>query len=141
MKNLESVFLTENTGLSSLGRLGPKLKFVDDFSAIIALNCGTNATLTALVWGSIRLMLRLASSAQDSLRDILDMLEELSFTLPRFQAYEKTLSLDGALEMALIDVYTEVICFYARSIHFFRSHPHVLFRRRAWEEFRTDFSN
>lgn len=141
MKNFESVFPTENTGLSSLGRLGPKLKFVDDFSAIIALYCGTNATLTALVWGSIRLMLRLASSAQDSLRDILDMLEELSFTLPRFQAYEKTLSLDGALEMALIDVYTEVICFYARSIHFFRSHPHVLLRRGAWEEFRTDFSH
>ena len=86
-------------------------------------------------------MLRLASSAQDSLRDILDMLEELSFTLPRFQAYEKTLALDGALEMALIDVYTEVICFYARSIHFFRSHPHVLLRRGAWEEFRTDFSH
>lgn len=85
-------------------------------------------------------MLRLASSAQDSLRDVLDMLEELSLTLPRFKAYEKTLPLDGAFETALLDVYTEVICFYARSIHFFRSHPHVLLRRGAWEKFRTDFS-
>jgi NB-ARC domain len=40
----------------------------------------------------------------------------------------------------LIDVYTEVICFYARAIHFFRTHPHVFLRRGAWDEFRTDFS-
>jgi len=56
-------------------------------------------------------MLRLSSSAQDSLLDVLDMLEELSLTLPRFKAYEKTLPLDGALETASLDVYTEVVCF------------------------------
>lgn len=112
---------------------------MDDFSAIIALYFGANATLTALIWGSIRLMLTHASSATDSLRDVLDMLEELSLTLPRLKTYEKTLPIDSALETALLDVYTEVICFYARSIHFLRTHPHVLLRRSAWEEFRSDF--
>lgn len=68
------------------------------------------------------------------------MLEELSLTLPRFKAYENNLPMDRALETALVDVYTEVICFYARSIHFFRTHPHVFLRRDAWEEFRNDFS-
>ena len=129
----------ERTSLSSLKRLGPKLKFVDDFSAVIALYFGANATLTALVWGSIRLMLTHASSATESLQDVLDMLEELSLTLPRLKAYEKTLPMDRALETALLDVYTEVICFYARSIHFFRAHPHALLRRGAWEKFQLDF--
>ncbi|KAI9658288.1 MAG: hypothetical protein M1821_002421 [Bathelium mastoideum] len=128
------------TTLTSLNRLGPRLKFVDDFSAIIALYFGADARLTALVWGSIRLMLKLASSSGDTLvQDVLDMLEDLSLTLPRFRAYEETLPMDRGLESALLEVYTEVICFYARAIHFFRTHPHTMLRKGAWEEFRTDF--
>lgn len=122
-----------------MSRLEARLKFVDDFSAIIALYFGADANVTGLVWGSIRLMLTLASSAGDTLQDILDMLEELSLTLPRFRGYENTLPLSRALETALIDVYTEVICFYARAIQFFRTHPHALLRRDAWADFRKDF--
>ncbi|KAI0157224.1 hypothetical protein GGR57DRAFT_461278 [Xylariaceae sp. FL1272] len=126
--------------LASLNRLAPKFKFLDDFSAIIALTFGADPTLTAVVWGSVRLILTLASSAGDTLQDMLDMLEELSLTLPRFRSYEDTLPMNRQLEAALVDVYTEVICFYARTIHFFRDHPHVLLQRNAWEKFRTDFS-
>lgn len=49
------------------------------------------------------------------------MLEELSLTLPRFRAYEQTIPMNNDLETSLLAVYTEVICFYARTIHFFRS--------------------
>ena len=139
-KTIESLLPQERTALNSMNRIGPKLKFVDDFIAVIALYVGADAKLTALVWGSIRLMLTLASSASDTLQDVLDMLEELSLKLPRFKTYEKSLPVDQALEAALLEVYTEVICFYARAIHFFRTHPHVLLRRGAWEGFRTDFS-
>lgn len=138
-KTIELLLPPERTVLSLMNRLGARLKFVDDFSAIIALYFGADANLTGLVWGSIRLMLTLASSAGDTLQDILDMLEELSLTLPRFRAYETSLPLSRALETALLDVYTEVICFYARAIHFFRTHPHALLRKDAWAEFRKDF--
>jgi ATP-dependent Clp protease ATP-binding subunit ClpA len=138
-KTIESLLPPERTMLNLMNRLGARLRFVDDFSAIIALYFGADANLTALVWGSIRLMLTLASSAGDTLQDILDMLEELSLTLPRFKAYENSLLLSRALETALLDVYTEVICFYARAIRFFRSHPHVLLRRDAWDGFHKDF--
>lgn len=95
------------------------LKFVDDFSAVIAVCFGADAKLTAFVWGSIRLMLTLASSAGDSFKDVIDMLEELSLTLPRLRTYETNFEMERALEASLVDVYTEVICFYARCIHFF----------------------
>lgn len=52
------------------------------------------------------------------------MLEELSLTLPRLKHYERTVPLDSEMEATLLTVYQEVICFYARSIHFFRSHKH-----------------
>jgi hypothetical protein len=126
--------------LASLNRLAPKFKFLDEFSAIIALAFGADPTLTAVVWGSVRSILTLASSAGDILQDVLDMLEELSLTLPRFRVYEDTLPMNRQLETALVDVYTEVICFYARTIHFFRDHPHVLLQKNAWEKFRTDFT-
>ena len=140
LKQLSPFFLANETLSILCNVLDQTLKFVDDFSAVIAVYFGADAKLTAFVWGSIRLMLSLASSAGDTLKDVLEMLEELSLILPRFRAYETNLPLDRPLETALIDVYTEVICFYARCIHFFRTHPHVLLRRDAWEDFRKDFS-
>ena len=137
---IKSMLPQDTAALKSLNRLGPMLKLVDDFSAVIAPYFGADAKLTTLVWGSIRLMLTLASSTGDTLQLILDMLEELGLMLPRFKAYENTLPMDKALETALLDVYSEVICFYARAIHFFRTHPHVLLRRHALDEFRVDFS-
>lgn len=137
---LQTAPTRDRQALASLNRLAPRFKFVDDFSAIVALCAGADAASTALVWGSIRLLITLASSAGDTLQDVLDMLEELSLTLPRFRVYEDTLPMNRQFEAALVDVYTEVICFYARAIHFFRDHPHVILRRNAWDKFRTDFS-
>jgi hypothetical protein len=128
------------SGAVSLHRLAPRLKFVDDFSAVLALCFGADTTVTAAVWGSIRLILDQASSAGETLQDVLDMLEELSLTLPRFQVYEQTLPLDREMQQALVDVYCEIICFYARTIHFLRSNPHLVLRKNAWQTFRSDFS-
>lgn len=52
------------------------------------------------------------------------MLDELSLTLPRLKSYEKTVPMGPDLESSLLEIYTEVICFYARTIHFFKSHKH-----------------
>jgi hypothetical protein len=128
------------TGVLSLTRLAPRFKFVDDFSAVLALCFGADAALTAAVWGSIRLILSHAASAADTFQDVLDMLEELSLTLPRLHAYEQTLPLNRQFQQALLDVYSDVICFYARTIHFLRSNPHPVLRRNAWQTFRNDFS-
>ena len=62
----------------SLHRLAPRLTFIDDLSAVLALCFGAAATLTATVWGSIRLILDQGSSAGETLKDMLDMFEELS---------------------------------------------------------------
>ncbi|KAL9615519.1 MAG: hypothetical protein Q9167_000032 [Letrouitia subvulpina] len=122
-----------------LSRLDPTLKFLNDFSAIVAVSFGADTKMTALVWASIRLILSLASSTNDNLQEIVDILEELSLTLTRFRQYEKTLPIDNDFESALVDVYTEVICFYARTIRFYRSNPNGLLRRNGWPAFHVDF--
>ncbi|PLB46258.1 TPR-like protein [Aspergillus steynii IBT 23096] len=126
--------------LDSMNRLRPTFKIVNDFSAVLAVSFGAGTMLTALVWGSIRMILTLASSAENTLQEVFDMLEELSLTLPRLKFYEKTVSMDQELEASLLAVYTEVICFYARAIHFFRSHKHMVLLRNSWSEFSGDFS-
>ncbi|KAJ8131983.1 hypothetical protein O1611_g1641 [Lasiodiplodia mahajangana] len=128
------------SGINSLNRLAPKLKFVDDFSAVLALCFGADAALTAAVWGSIRLILAHASSTVDIQRDVLNMIEELSLSLPRFQIYEQTLPLNRQFQQTLVDAYTEIICFYARTIRFLRSHPHLSLRRNEWQSCRDDLS-
>ena len=124
----------------ALSRLGPTLKFVDDFSALIALCLGANAKITAFVWGSLRLIITLASSAGDALQKVLDMLEELSLSLPRFRYYEENLPLNRPFENALIDLYSEVICFYARLIRHYKENPHLPMQHAGWQTFEKDFT-
>ena len=66
----------------------------------------------------------LAIPTGDAYNDVLDMLNELSLALPRFRSYEDTLPMNKALESSLIDVYAELLCFCARTIHFFRQNAH-----------------
>lgn len=124
-----------------LSRLGPKLKFVDDFSALVALCLGTNTKITAFVWGSLRLIITLASSAGDALQKVLDMLEELSLSLPRFRSYEENLPLNGSFENALVELYLEIICFYARLIRYYKDNPHVPMQHVGWKSFELDFDH
>ncbi|RJE22879.1 NB-ARC domain protein [Aspergillus sclerotialis] len=126
--------------LNSMNRMKPMVKLVNDFSAVLAVAFGADAILTTLIWGSIRMILTLASSAESTLQEVLNMLEELGLTLPRFRAYEQTIPMNEDLETSLLAVYTEVICFYARTIHFFRSRKNVLLLRNSWSEFRGDFN-
>ena len=58
------------------------------------------------------------------IRDILNMLEELSMSLPRFRSYENILPMNEALESSFLAAYTEMTCFCARTINFFRHNPH-----------------
>ncbi|KAL4782963.1 hypothetical protein BJX76DRAFT_274048 [Aspergillus varians] len=116
--------------LDSMNRLKPTFKLLNDFSVVLAVSFGAGTAVTALVWGSIRMILTLASAADNTIQEVSDMLEELSLTLPRLKVYEKTVSMDSEMETPFLDVYQEVICFYARAIHFFRSHKHL---RASWK--------
>jgi hypothetical protein len=134
------IYVHRADGFDFLNCLGAMMKYVDDFSVLIVVCFGADAKLTAFVWGSIRLILTLASKVGYTLQDVLDVLEELSLTLSRLRTYEQTPLIDIAFEMALLDVYTEVICFHTRPIRFFRSYPNSLLLRNAWAEFYGDFS-
>lgn len=70
--------------------------------------------------------------------ELLDMLEELRRSLPRFKMYEE-MSKSSALANALSDMYTELIIFCAKTITFFRNNPNLGKSRNAWSEFNNEF--
>lgn len=67
---------------------------------------------------------KLISHSADTMDNVLNMLDEISLALPRFRTYEDTLPITPGLGSALVDAYTEMLCFCARTINFFRSAPH-----------------
>lgn len=68
------------------------------------------------------------------------MLEQLRLVLPKARLYEQELPLTDTLENALLDMYTEIIVFYAHTIAFFRNNPNVAQSRNAWSQFSSDFA-
>lgn len=124
-------------GLKLSNRLETVLLSLDDFAAVTAWALGMNGKLATLVWGSIRLILKLA---QPVLPEVLVMLEKLHQTLPKYCKYEKELPMTKALEDALSDMYTEIIIFCACAITFFWNNPSASIKRPAWSQFNRQFS-
>lgn len=70
--------------------------------------------------------------------EILDMLEELRRSLPRYKMYEE-MDKYSSLANSLSDMYTEIIIFCAKTITFFRNNPNLGKSRNAWSEFNSEF--
>ena len=70
--------------------------------------------------------------------EILDMLEELRRSLPRYRMYEE-MDKSSSLANSLSDMYTEIIIFCAKTITFFRNNPNLGKSRNAWSEFNSEF--
>lgn len=117
-------------------RLETVLLSLNDFAAVTAWALGMNGKVATLVWGSIRLILKLA---QPALPEVLVMLEKLHQTLPKYCKYEKELPMTKALEDALSDMYTEIIIFCACAITFFWNNPNASIKRPAWSQFNRQF--
>ncbi|KAI0539986.1 hypothetical protein GGR58DRAFT_194652 [Xylaria digitata] len=123
--------------LNTLGQLQPILLGLNDFAGLVAWSFGLDGKVAALIWGSIRLMIKFARPV---LSDLLDMLGELQRVLPRIQKYETELLKTDTLERALFDMYSETIVFCAHAITFFRNNPNPKRSRSAWSQFSRDFA-
>ncbi|CAP86729.1 Pc20g14000 [Penicillium rubens Wisconsin 54-1255] len=123
----------------TIGQLEPAFKSLSDFLVILKMSYGADSAQTALVWGSIRVILTLASTADSILQDIFDMIEELAWTLPRLKCCEHTISMGADMEIALLALYQEFTCFYARTIRTFRDCRHSFLLRSSWPTLRADF--
>lgn len=131
--------LVSNSWFVSLklsSRLETVLLSLNDFAAVTAWAMGMSGKVGALLWGSIRLILKLA---QPVIPEVVVILEKLHQTLPKFCSPEKELPRSKALEGALSDMYTEIIVFCAYAITFFWNNPSLNIKRCVWSQFNHQF--
>ncbi|KAJ6447148.1 coxI translation protein CYA5 [Purpureocillium lavendulum] len=120
-----------------VNQLEPILLGLNDFVAIVSWSLGMNGRVAAVLWGSIRLIIKFA---QPVLPDLVEMLGDLQRTLPRIRKYERELPMTDALERALSDMYSEIIIFCAHAITFFRNNPNIGRGRLAQSAFNREFT-
>ncbi|KAF2682646.1 hypothetical protein K458DRAFT_432621 [Lentithecium fluviatile CBS 122367] len=125
-----------NVWATALPRLEPVLLGLNDFAAVIAWSLGMNGRVAALRWGSIRLILKFA---RPMFPQLITILEELRNVLPKAHISEQELPISESLETALVNMYTEIIVFYAFAITFFRNNPNATNSRHAWSAFNSKF--
>ncbi|KAF2267608.1 TPR-like protein [Lojkania enalia] len=88
-----------------LPKLKPILLGLNNFAAVIAWSLGMNGRVAAIIWGSMRLILKVARPV---FPELITLLAELQTVLPKAQLSEQELPLPDTLETALLDMYTEI---------------------------------
>ena len=136
---MKSVF-KDKSAANFMQRLRSTLLHVDRFSAVLVLCFGGDAKFAAIARGSIRLILALTPSREDVISKVITMLEQFGLMFPIIKAYKVTQPVSLSIKEPLITIYTDVICFFARCIRFFRSDNSFLSWPMAWENLRDDFS-
>lgn len=71
--------------------------------------------------------------------ELVTVLEELRNVLPKARISEQEFPASESLETALLNMYTEIIVFYAFAITFFRNNPSAINNRHAWSAFNSRF--
>ncbi|EWC47543.1 hypothetical protein DRE_03163 [Drechslerella stenobrocha 248] len=141
-QNLEANATRNGLSAASMQKLEPIISRISEFMATIALCEGAGlAGASGLIWGSLKMLLNLASRIGDPVEKVVYMLHDLSFSLPQSQWYRETTPLETDIENALIEVYTELLCFYARAIKFFRGNPHKALVSFSWNSLSSDFDS
>ena len=119
--------------------LQPTLSLGNNFSIALTRYFGNDADFMRILRGSIRLILSIASSRAENVERIIIMLQELSSSLPNFY-YEKSQAIHPLTTRTLTIIHTEVICFCARCIRFYRSGTSFSAQPLVWEKLNDDFS-
>lgn len=136
---LKSVF-KDKSAANFMHRLRSTLLHVDSFSAVLALCFGGDEKFAFIARGSIRLILTLAPSKEDIISKVITMLEQFGLMFPIIKAYKVIKPVRSSIKEPLATIYTDVICFYARCIRFFRADNSFLSWPTAWENLCDDFS-
>ena len=99
----------------SLITLEPAIRGFKAFGAALDVICNAKPEVLCLVWGGLRLVLRLANSVTDFFDGILACIKEIGTNLTRIRTLEQTFSSSVELRKILLELYQEVLDFFLRT--------------------------
>lgn len=118
---LENVYYTASNTLSehcakshfskSLAKIQPLMNALKQYGRALDVYANSSSIFMSPIWGSVRVLLAIASSATEYLDGLLNAFERVGRALPLFHAYEDLLKDDLHIMNLLVDAYTEVLGF------------------------------
>ncbi|TIA16985.1 hypothetical protein D6C80_04215 [Aureobasidium pullulans] len=89
-------------------RISPLLESIQQFSGIVETFVSSHPQIAALIWGSIKLVLQIASNFTAYFDDLSGLLMIIGKRCPRFHEYQKLYGHSTGLQKALCDFYAAI---------------------------------
>ncbi|KAK6333311.1 hypothetical protein TWF718_011128 [Orbilia javanica] len=119
----------------------PLVSFLKRHSDSVDTFVQANPFPAALVWGSIKVLLNLASYHFHYFESLVRMLQQLGDDLEIFRKYEDILKKSIPVQEILATVYYDIFMFLHKAKQVFAKRGSLLFARTLWKSFQGDFGN
>ncbi|KAF7503591.1 hypothetical protein GJ744_003574 [Endocarpon pusillum] len=93
--------------------------WLQNISGVVDVAVQTQAGIGCPLWAPVKFVLQVSKYHAQVAEKILDMIQTISDTLTRFQIYEK-LHKDTILQIALLNIFTDVVVFCVVTFRYFR---------------------
>ncbi|KAK0667514.1 disease resistance protein RFL1 [Cercophora samala] len=128
-----------------LDRLDSTFQKLNFFSKSVSIYVQSNPEISALIWGSIYVLLELALRHKRHLEHVADILDHIAKHLPRIQSFANLLVISKRIEKAICNLYRDLIQFFLHAAVFFSRNPIVnilgiSLRWRKQNKFQAEFA-
>ncbi|KAF3931863.1 hypothetical protein ABW19_dt0206566 [Dactylella cylindrospora] len=135
-----------NVNSKKLMKLGEKcrpfLQFIQQFSPALDVYVQADSTSVAsLIWGSIRVLVQMASNYFDYFVKISDMLQRMGHICPTMEEIGEIFSEDLKLKDSIRVLYAICLEFCTKALRFLRKSGTKQFVKSIWKPFKHDFED
>ncbi|KAG9674897.1 hypothetical protein KCU99_g3333, partial [Aureobasidium melanogenum] len=122
-------------------RISPLLESVQQFAGIVETFVSSNPHIAALVWGSVKLVLQIASNFTTYFDKLSALLMTIGKRCPRFQEYQKLYRDSTDLQKALCDFYSMVVRCCEQAVTVLRRAGYIQLLKAVTSSFSLDFAS
>jgi hypothetical protein len=133
--------IAQAAGSTLLQKLGPFLKSFTNFVTLLTASLSSRVVPAAVVWGFMSLLIRAAHKTETLLPNTIEMLQELGHDLEILQLYGEVFRKNPRVGDELMDIFVDIIMFWASSIHFLNRNRRATTAQRAWHNVQMKFQN
>ena len=124
--------------LKLIKTLEPFISIVRDYGAALDVLANTYSLVLSPLWGSVRVLLRIAEEAGKFLDKVVEMFARIADVLPRLQVYERLFSSHDRLLGMIFHAYSDILHFCVDAKNTFRKKGAV-FKHLYWRPFQLRF--
>ncbi|KAK0635997.1 hypothetical protein B0T17DRAFT_517828 [Bombardia bombarda] len=128
--------------LVALKRIEPYLNGLKDYFGVIDTFSQVQPEIICLIWGPLKLILQLASSATTAFKKLVVLLEDVSHTLPHFKKYAESGIFDNndQVKGVMCLFYRDILDLHLEMFKFFSKPNLHTFLESLWPQFRNKLS-